>query len=351
MHTSFAVSTKGLPLGILHQNIFARIQDTDKTGKKDRRLAPIQEKEGMKWLTALAKSHNPLKSSNTHLVTVCDRESDMYDFFEAANQNDSSVLVRASHNRVVGKTSNSSEEERLKLWELVQKTPSQSTIEVVIPSQRNQKERIASLDLHYTEFTMNPPKNKMRKNRETLPSFNLYAVYVVEKNPPEVTKPLEWMLLTNVEVTSEDEALEKIKWYRLRWRIEVFHKVLKSGLQVENCRLGSADRLIRYLTIMSIIAYRIYFVTLIGRTQPNTPCDILLSQDEWQVLYTKKHRTRIYPASPPPLKEVMVWIAELGGFLARKNDGNPGQTTMWRGWGRLADLVEGWKMANADTYG
>ncbi len=154
------------------------------------------------------------------------------------------------------------------------------------------------------------------------------------------------MLLTNISVSTFDEALEKMKWYCLRWKIEIFHKVLKSDLKVEDCRLNTVDKLIKYLSIMSIIAYRIYFTTLIARTNPTLACDSLLSEDEWKVLYSRVYKTKNYPKKTPPIKDAIKWIAQLGGFLARKNDGNPGVTTIWRGWRRLTDLSDGWRLAN-----
>ena len=86
----------------------------------------------------------------------------------------------------------------------------------------------------------------------------MYAVYVQEKDPPQGADPLEWMLLTNLKVENFDDALEKIAWYKLRWRIEMFFKVLKSGFSVEDCRLSDGKRLIKYLTIMSILAWRLF---------------------------------------------------------------------------------------------
>ena len=174
----------------------------------------------------------------------------------------------------------------------------------------------------------------------------MYAVYVMEVDPPSNAEPLEWMPLTTLSVTNFDEAYEKVKWYCLRWRIETFHKVLKSGFNVEKCRLSDANRLIRYLTVMSIVAYRLFMITLLARTDPNLPCNALLSESEWKVLYLRTNRDARIPKQPPKIKDVVAWIAQLGGFLARKGDGNPGVITLWRGWKRLADLVSGWELAS-----
>ena len=103
----------------------------------------------------------------------------------------------------------------------------------------------------------------------------------------------------------------------------------------------------RYLTVMSIIAWRIFYMTLLARTDPDLPCTEVLSEEEWKTLYTKIHRTRVYPHAPPSIKNAIIWIARLGGFLARKGDGDPGPITLWRGWKRLMDLVEGWNLARS----
>ena len=356
MHTSFAVSDKGLPLGILDQNICARKEESKEVKelrkKSHGNALSIEDKESMRWLNSLTNSHNPLKEAKTKLVTVCDREADIFDFFESAYRNQASVLVRAHHDRVINTPSPCSNKNKRKLWEFVQKTSSQGKTEVKIPSQKNKLARTATMDIHYTSLTINHAKNNIRKRAEKLPKLTLFAIYVIEKNPPKGTDALEWMLLTNIPVISFDAALEKIRWYCLRWRIEIFHKVLKSGLKVEDCRLNTADKLIKYLTIMSIIAYRIYFTTLIARTNPDLSCDILLTEYEWKVLYSRIHKNKNYPDKLPSIKEAVKWIAQLGGFLARKNDGNPGVTTIWRGWRRLTDLSDGWRLANEiKTYG
>jgi hypothetical protein len=174
----------------------------------------------------------------------------------------------------------------------------------------------------------------------------MHAVYVLEADPPDGAESIEWMLLTNIPVMSYEDAYEKVLWYCLRWRIEMYFKVLKSGFRVESCRLGHADRLARYLTVMSIVAWRLFMITLIAQTDPATPCSTLLADHEWKVLFLKANINRTIPKKPPSIGNVVIWIAKLGGYLARKNDGPPGTMTLWRGWKRLADLSEGWNLAD-----
>lgn len=254
-------------------------------------------------------------------------------------------MVRAATDRNINKFGAYDFGKFEKLWSRVQALPNSGMIEVEIPARDQKPARKAQLETRFGSITMNPPRQHIRKLTEQLPDIKLYAVNVIERNPPPGEEAIEWMLLTDLQVTSFEEAKEKVAWYCLRWRIEVFHKILKSGLKVEQCRLQSGDRLIRYLTIMSIIAWRIYWLTLIARTDPELPCTAFVADEEWKVLYSKVKNTKSFPKNPPRIGEVVRWIASLGGFLGRKGDGEPGVITVWRGWKRLCDLSEGWALA------
>jgi hypothetical protein len=356
MHTAFAVTTDGLPLGILDQKISARKPKTEEfqSRKKNGSGAniPTKDKESIRWLDALNKTHETAKNYEVQIVTVCDRESDFYDFLELAQTIGAPALVRAHNDRIINKSSCLAEEGHDRLWGYMQSLPIQGSIKVEIPARSQNPARTATLEIRLGSFKINSPRHSVRYKTEILPVLNLHAVYVVEKNPPQDEDPLEWMLLSNLPVTNFAEAIEKVRWYCLRWRIEVFHKILKSGLKVEQCRLQTVDRLIRYLTVMSIIAWRIYWITLIARADPELSCTHLLAEEEWKVLYFKFRKTKIFPKKPPRIREAVRWIAMLGGFLGRKGDAEPGVITLWRGWKRLCDLLEGWSMASdLNTYG
>lgn len=149
-------------------------------------------------------------------------------------------------------------------------------------------------------------------------------MYAYESEPPEHEEPVEWRLITNLPVTTVQEACEKVAWYCLRWRIERYFKVLKSGFNVEDCRLATGDRLTRYLTVMSVVAWRLFMITLIARTAPATPCTEFLPDPEWKVLFRCVNKGKPLPHAIPAVRDVVVWIARLGGYLARKHDGVPG---------------------------
>jgi hypothetical protein len=185
-----------------------------------------------------------------------------------------------------------------------------------------------------------------------LEPLELWGVLLQEVNPPVGATPVEWLLLTNVAVPSWQDALERVRWYCLRWGIEVWHKILKSGCTVEDCRLETAERLTRYLSLMSVIAWRLFWLTHISRHDPDAPCTTILADHEWKALYCAIHRTNQLPVQFPSVRQAVRWIAQLGGFLARTADLDPGITTIWRGWTRLTDMAALWLLLHPDsTYG
>lgn len=348
MHTCLAVTTKGLPLGLLDQKIFSRKLRSKKSANRDR--LPIDQKESYRWLEALENTSNAI--STTSVVTVCDRESDLYDFFKLSDRISSPVLVRASADRTINRKSRYAEKGVVKLWEHMRQHPRSGSYVINIPKKSKTKHngqrqaRSATVSVRYGSFQMNPPRNHPCHGKEDLPDIEMTAIHVLEDNPPPSEQPVEWMLLTNLPVISFDEAYEKVKWYCLRWRIEMYFKVLKSGFRVEACRLSQAERLARYLTVMSIVAWRLFRITLIGRTDPNQCCSTLLNEHEWKVLFLKVSKNNSVPKKPPRIGDTIIWIAKLGGYLGRKNDGPPGTITLWRGWKRLTDLTEGCLLAS-----
>ena len=348
MHACLAVTTDGLPLGLLDQSVFVR----KRRSAERRRLAdvtPIEEKESYRWLETLKNTQAIM--GDTQVVTVCDREADMYGLFELSDRLKSPVLVRANVDRAVNKKSRYAEKDVVKLWDFMRDRPAAGTITVDIPERKStahvkaRNARTVILTVKFGAFVLPPPRNDIKHRTRELPDLPLHAVYAYEAEPPEKEEPVEWMLLTNLPVSNFREACEKVRWYCLRWRIEMYFKVLKSGFKVEDCRLATADRLIRYLAVMSVVAWRLFMITLIARTAPDTPCTEFLSDPEWKVLFRNVNKGKPLPENTPAIGEVVIWIARLGGFLARKSDGMPGTLTLWRGWKRLTDLTEGWNLA------
>ena len=163
-------------------------------------------------------------------------------------------------------------------------------------------------------------------------------MWVIEPNPSDDITPLNWLLLTNVEVSNFSEVLQRIEWYTQCWHIEIYFKVLKSSTKVEQARFQIKDRLLRYIALLSVIAWRLYWMTLLNRHLLEGDCTQVVTENEWRALYALTHKIRMFPKKTPTVAQVVLWIAKLGGFLGRKSDGPPGVTVLWRGWQRLMDI-------------
>jgi len=139
-----------------------------------------------------------------------------------------------------------------------------------------------------------------------LPIVPLNAILAMERRPPKGQPAILWVLLTNMPVTGVKQAMEKVRWYTQRWNIELFHKVLKSGCGVENAQLRHADRLKSYVTVKSIVAWRLFWLSRLQQHTPETPCDIVLAAHEWSMLYRKVKKTRFIPDTPPSIADAVV---------------------------------------------
>jgi hypothetical protein len=160
-------------------------------------------------------------------------------------------------------------------------------------------------------------------------------------------EPICWLLLTTLPVTTLEEAIEKIKWYMIRWQIELFHKVLKSGCRVEDRQRNSVEKLTRSLMVDAVVAWRTLLLTKLGREVPDLPCTVVFDEYEWKVLYYCVNKTHDLPVKEPTLQEAIRMVARLGGFLGRKADGQPGSATIWKGMTRLYDILETWRILSA----
>ena len=211
--------------------------------------------------------------------------------------------------------------------------PAAGQIALEVPRRGRQPARTALMSVRFAEVTLSPPRHKAK-----LPALRLWVVRSREENPPPDIKPLDWMLLTTVPVASLDDALQRMQWYTRRWGIEVFHRILKSGCRIEDRQLETADRLETCLAIDMVVAWRIHYLTWLGRATPELPCTVAFEPEQWKasvVFHTRKPP----PAQPPSLCQMILLIAQLGGFLARKSDGQPGPQTLWRGLQRLDDIT------------
>jgi hypothetical protein len=299
---------------------------------------PIEAKESYKWLLALRQSVKD-RPAGVQVVAVCDRESDIFEFFDLARRLRAPLVVRAAQDRNA-----ESEEEVGHLWKMVQARPVAGTLQVHISARKGQPARDAELQIRYLELKLQPPRNRQAAGRrkKAWRAVRVWAVLTTEINPPAGVKPISWLLLTSVPVGNFQDACERIAWYSQRWKIEVFFDVLENGCKVEDRRLRTKQRLMRCLAVYMVVAARLHRLTMLAREEPEASCLTVLSTEEWQTLYCFINKTKQLPDHPPSLRQALRWIAQLGGFLGRKCDGEPGIRTVWRGWQRLQDLVGMW---------
>ena len=329
VHSTLAFTPERVPLGLLAQHVWAR--DPDDIGKRKRRKQlPINQKESQKWLTSLEALGSARDGcAHTRVVSVGDREADIFDLLAAERSEGVELLVRAAWDRCV-------EEPERYVWATVQAQPIVEHLLLRVPRRGTQPGREATLALRFCPVTLCPPRHR---KAEGLPSVTLWAVQVHEIDPATGVTPLEWLLLTTVEVRTIQDAIERVTWYACRWGIEVWHRILKSGCRIEERQLATGERLQRCLTLYSVIAWRVFYATMLARAVPEMSCSVLLEIEEWQALYCAIHACPTPPASPPSLDQAVRWIAQLGGFVGRRHRDQPGAETVWRGFQHLTDLT------------
>lgn len=336
VHDTVAFSTEGVALGLLDAQVWAR--DAKEFGKKARRKErSIEHKESRKWLLSFEAAASAQRElPDTVVVSVGDREADVYELFELAysRADHPKLLVRAEHDRLLS-------EGQGHLWAAVEAQPIVAEQVVRVPARRArastpaQPPRTARLAIRFTAVELKPP-------RPGLGVLPLCAVLAKEVDAPAGSQPLQWMLLTTLEVNDVAGAIEKLKWYAQRWQIEVYHRTLKSGCRIEQRQLGTAARLENCLAIDMVVAWRILYMTRLGRQAPELPCTVVFEDYEWKALYQYFHPNEPLPTQPPRLNPVVRLVGQLGGHLGRKSDGEPGPKSLWLGVTRLHDISDCW---------
>ncbi len=291
LHSTLAVAPNGLPLGVLRAQCIA----PKGRSPEDNRPAfaiPIEEKKTFVWI----EHHRDLvnlaaEMAQTKLIDVCDREADFFELFDEQRKNPSvELLVRAKNNRNIT-------EEPFKLFAAVRQSPVRSRVRVHIPRQSARPKlskqkarakrpgRTSDLAVRFMRVQLLPAHYHAGKA-----PIDIWVIHALEENPPEKTKAVEWFLLTTVNITSAADAEQCLRWYCMRWRIEDWHRVLKSGCRVEDLAHKTAERLRRAIAINLVIAWRIMLMTLLGRETPELPAEVLFSDIELRTLkaYAKK---------------------------------------------------------------
>jgi hypothetical protein len=339
MHSSLAVTTEGVPLGLAAIKFWTRSKFKGCNALKktiNPTRVPIEEKESYRWLENLRQS-TALFGAPERCVHIGDRESDIYELFCTAHDVGAHFLIRTCVDRLAGggdhTIAQEMDEVRIKGLHRVQTSDQSGNVVDVV------------LEIRYRRIKVLPPIGKQSR----YPALQLTVIHAREREDPGNRKRIEWKLITDLPVTSRREAIEKLDWYALRWKIETFHKILKSGCKAEDSRLRTADRLANLISIFCIISWRIFFLTMLNRTCPDAEPGLALTHAEIELLdHLVKDSKRSRKALP--LSRYLEKIAQLGGYLARTSDAAPGNTVMWRGMRRLADMQFGFNLAS-ERYG
>jgi IS4 transposase len=332
MHTSMAMTPAGVPLGLLYQKLWNR--DVEKRRKirnagKNFTRVPIEEKESYKWIDGINKSNAAFDPDK--LVHVGDRDADIFELFDNSRQSGRHFVVRAVHSRCTALKG-------VRIYSKISTISPQGQYVLNIQGSQKRRARIAKINVRFYKVRVVPPVDKAKD----FEPVDLYVVSAKEKGNRNL--PLEervnWKLLTDLPVTNFDNALEKIHWYQTRWAIEIYFKILKSGCGLDKSRLRHGKRIKKFISLMSVVGWRIFWMTKISRTARKEGASHYFTNAEKHILSdleTTRGQRRLKRKGS--VQEYTIALARLGGYLARNSDPPPGPIVMWRAMLRLNDMV------------
>ena len=320
LHPTYAVSTDREPLGLLDAWMWAR-KPKDVNGQRD------DINESVRWIESYERlAERAAELAQTRLVQVGDRESDILGLMVRAQALGwpVDVLVRSQHNRVLA--------DKKYLWDEVDGAPVLGEIQFTLGARDGRKPRVVRQQLRAKRMRLDHGKHAEG-------AIEMTCVMATEIDVPPGVKPVCWRLLTNRVASTADQVIELIEWYRARWEIEMFFHVLKNGCQVEALQLATVQKIERALTLFMVVSCRIARLMRLGRTCPDLPASLMFDPDEIRAAHVLTNKPM--PQTPPSLNDMVRRVAMLGGFLARKGDGEPGVQTIWIGLQRVTDFVAG----------
>lgn len=357
LHTLQVFTPDGTPLGSVWSNVWARdeesLQMPADAKRKQRKAAPIEDKESVRWLEGLRQTRALAESCPTvRCVCVADSEADIYERFAEPRGvvNPVHYLIRLCQDRALVREVGAAVRTR-RIRERVLAAPVLFTKEISVRGRepkvacedrrrrQPRQDRQAVVEVRAAPMTLRPPSRSDRR----LPAVRVHVVLVQEVNPPADDVPVEWLLVTTLPIDDVEQVREIIRYYCVRWLIEVWFRVLKSGCRVEARRFEHVDRWLTCLAVYQIVAWRTLYVCRLGRSCPDLACDAVFEASEWQSVWVAVHRSAP-PTQAPRLGDMIRLIAQLGGYVNRPNrEDPPGPQTLWLGLQRVRDLAWAWE--------
>jgi hypothetical protein len=332
MHSSLAVTAEGLPLGLAAIKFWTRskFKGTNALKRKiNPTRVPIEAKESVRWLENLRQSTS-LLDEPSRCIHIGDRESDIYELFCAAQESGTKFLVRTCVDRLAG-------DGRHTIAAAMRRVKVKAIHKVEVRDAKGKVSQ-ATVKVKYHRLRVHPPIGKQKD----YPPLMLTVIYAQEASTPRGREKIDWKLITNLPVRSRKDAVEKLAWYAMRWRIETFHKILKSGCRAEAAKLRTAERIVNLIAVFCVLSWRIFWMTMMNRVAPLVSPLVALTQIETRLLDGLLPET--CKRQKATLSTYLIKIARLGGYLARRSDSPPGNMVMWRGLSRLTDIELGFLM-------
>lgn len=329
-------------VGLIEQRHWCR--DAESFGRKHaRKQRPYEDKESYKWEQASARMAERLGEAMARTISVCDREADVYEYLAYKQSHGHRFVLRAKSDRRVLQA------QQTLFATVEQQAQALCEYSVEIAQRGGRRARKATLALRSLPVQLQVPADRPQDSRPL--SVNVILAQEIDPAPGE--QALRWVLLTTEPVGSAEQARRVVRYYELRWRIEEYHKAWKSGVGVERQRLQSRQNLERMLVITAFVAVRLLQLRESLRAvldeHPEPVCTTALTAEEWTVLWASTNKGKPLPAAAPSLRWACLAIARLGGFADTKRTGRPGWDTLWKGWDRLQQRIEGYQLARQMT--
>jgi len=319
---------EGVAVGLLGQRSWIRTQKGLRHQSWRQRLSRPRESD--RWAKVTEQLGPP--APGCQWIYMGDRESDFYEPIERCRRNGEDFILRAYRERKLAQANEH-------LFEALEKAPVQGASRVQLRGRNGAAARQETVNLHSCRVKLQGPWRPQGMQEDV----EVNVVEARELAPPPGVQPLHWILLTSLPCPGLAELKRIVARYAMRWWIEQYHKALKSGAGIEESQLEMGFRIENLLAVLAIVAVRLVNTQWLARNRPDEPVEPeSFGADALKILSAKFQA----PKGGWTNCTVLIAVAKLGGFLARKHDGMPGWQTIWRGWSKLMCMCQGLEILN-----